>query len=264
MRRAWLYLFFAVITLAAVLVVSTGGAAQPALTEGTPTVIGTGGRWPPSRRLPARPLSRRCVTVRTRSTLRWSLHPCWALPSRSRAASAAAASWSSGRATAASRRSTTARPRRLRCDPFLPRKRNAAAVQRRALQRPVRRRARHRARLGRGPESLRNDVARGGAAARIEVARDGFVIDPTFFSQTQQNIDFFDDVPSTRALYLDPDGTPRDVGTVLRNPGLARAYGRIAHLGARASTAARLQTRWSRRFGTRPSRRMRTTSGAQE
>jgi gamma-glutamyltranspeptidase / glutathione hydrolase len=67
----------------------------------------------------------------------------------------------------------------------------------------------------------------------IQVARDGFVVDQTFAEQTQQNLDYFDDVPSTRALYLDPDGTPRDVGTVLRNPDLARTYQRIAHLGAK-------------------------------
>jgi len=67
----------------------------------------------------------------------------------------------------------------------------------------------------------------------IEVARDGFVVDQTFFSQTQQNVDFFDDIPSTRALYLDSDGTPRDVGTVFRNPDLARTYERIGHLGAK-------------------------------
>jgi gamma-glutamyltranspeptidase/glutathione hydrolase len=67
----------------------------------------------------------------------------------------------------------------------------------------------------------------------IKVARAGFVVDQTFVDQTQPNVDFFDDIPSTRALYLDPDGTPRDVGTVLRNPGLARAYERIAHLGGK-------------------------------
>jgi gamma-glutamyltranspeptidase / glutathione hydrolase len=67
----------------------------------------------------------------------------------------------------------------------------------------------------------------------IQVARDGFVVDQTFVDQTQQNLDYFDDVPSTRALYLDPDGTPRDVGAVLRNPDLARTYKRIAHLGAK-------------------------------
>jgi gamma-glutamyltranspeptidase/glutathione hydrolase len=67
----------------------------------------------------------------------------------------------------------------------------------------------------------------------IQVARDGFVVDQTFADQTQQNLDYFDDVPSTQALYLDPDGTPRDVGTVLRNPDLARTYQRITHLGAK-------------------------------
>jgi gamma-glutamyltranspeptidase/glutathione hydrolase len=68
--------------------------------------------------------------------------------------------------------------------------------------------------------------------AGIDVARKGFVIDQTFFDQTQPNIDFFDDIPSTAALYLDPDGTPRDVGTVLRNPDMARAYEMIARHGS--------------------------------
>jgi gamma-glutamyltranspeptidase/glutathione hydrolase len=65
----------------------------------------------------------------------------------------------------------------------------------------------------------------------IGVARNGFVVDQTFFDQTQQNVDYFDDVPSTAALYLDSDGTPHDVGTVFRNPDLASTYERIAHLG---------------------------------
>jgi gamma-glutamyltranspeptidase/glutathione hydrolase len=67
----------------------------------------------------------------------------------------------------------------------------------------------------------------------VEVAREGFVVDQTFVSQTQPNVDYFDDVPSTEALYLDPDGTPRDVGAVLRNPDLARTYERIAKLGVK-------------------------------
>jgi gamma-glutamyltranspeptidase/glutathione hydrolase len=67
----------------------------------------------------------------------------------------------------------------------------------------------------------------------IDVARQGFVVDQTFFDQTQQNVDYFDDIPSSRALYLDPDGTPHDVGTVFRNPELAMAYDRIAHLGSK-------------------------------
>jgi len=70
-------------------------------------------------------------------------------------------------------------------------------------------------------------------APAIHVARHGFVIDQTFFDQTNANRDFFDDIPATAALFLDPDGTPRDVGTVFTNPDLARTYERIAHLGPR-------------------------------
>jgi gamma-glutamyltranspeptidase/glutathione hydrolase len=83
----------------------------------------------------------------------------------------------------------------------------------------------------------------------IAVARNGFVVDQTFFDQTLANVDFFDDVPSTEEIYLDPDGTPRDVGTVLRNPDLARAYERIAlkgvngfYRGALASAMVRAVT----------------------
>ena len=67
----------------------------------------------------------------------------------------------------------------------------------------------------------------------IETARNGFAVDQTFFDQTVPSIDWFNDVPSTAALYLDADGTPRDPGTVLRNPDLARTYRRIADLGPR-------------------------------
>jgi gamma-glutamyltranspeptidase/glutathione hydrolase len=67
----------------------------------------------------------------------------------------------------------------------------------------------------------------------IRVATNGFVIDQTFFDQTQQAVPWFDDIPTTAALYLDPDGTPHDVGTLFRNPDLARTYRRIAHLGAK-------------------------------
>jgi gamma-glutamyltranspeptidase/glutathione hydrolase len=70
-------------------------------------------------------------------------------------------------------------------------------------------------------------------APAIRIARDGFVIDATFFSQTQGNVDFFDDIPASAALFLDPDGTPKDVGSIFRNPDLAHAYARIAHLGAK-------------------------------
>ena len=69
-------------------------------------------------------------------------------------------------------------------------------------------------------------------APAIEIARQGFVVDGIFAGQIQGNLDYFDDVPSTRAVYLDPDGTAPDVGTIFRNPDLARAYERIAALGA--------------------------------
>lgn len=65
----------------------------------------------------------------------------------------------------------------------------------------------------------------------IRVAREGFVVDQVFFDQVAANADFFDDITSTAALFLEPDGTPPDVGSVFRNPDLARAYERVAHLG---------------------------------
>src|ERR671914_372571 len=65
----------------------------------------------------------------------------------------------------------------------------------------------------------------------IRVAENGFVVDKTFFGQTTPNVPWFDDIPSTAAIYLDPDGTPRDVGTVLRNPDMARTYRLIASRG---------------------------------
>ncbi|MGH2678503.1 MAG: gamma-glutamyltransferase, partial [Actinomycetota bacterium] len=65
----------------------------------------------------------------------------------------------------------------------------------------------------------------------IEVAREGFQVDQVFHDQVQGNVDFFDDITSSEALYLDPDGTPPDVGTTFTNPDMARAYERIAHLG---------------------------------
>ena len=234
MRRAWLYLFFAVITLAAVLVVSTGGAAQPALTEGTPTVIGTGG------------------AVATVETLA-SEAAVDALRDGANAVDAAvvAASvlgvtepfscgiggggfmvirTSDGSVTTIDHRETA--PAAMRPNSFLengtPLPFNDARYSGRSAGVPGTVRGWDEALSRYGTMSLAEALQPG-----IEVARDGFLIDQTFFSQTQQNIDFFDDVPSSRALYLDPDGTPRDVGTVLRNPGLARAYGRIAHLGAK-------------------------------
>ena len=44
---------------------------------------------------------------------------------------------------------------------------------------------------------------------------------------------YFDDVPSTAALYLDPDGTPKDVGPRIVNPDMAQTYAIMARNGVR-------------------------------
>jgi len=66
----------------------------------------------------------------------------------------------------------------------------------------------------------------------IGVARDGFEVDQVFHDQVDAVVDFFDDVSSTKETFLDPDGTAPDVGSTFRNPDMARAYRRIAQLGA--------------------------------
>jgi gamma-glutamyltranspeptidase / glutathione hydrolase len=70
-------------------------------------------------------------------------------------------------------------------------------------------------------------------APAIHVARHGYLIDQVWFDQANANRDWFDDVPASAALFLDADGTPRDVGTVFTNQALAKTYERIAHLGAK-------------------------------
>src|SRR5215208_5701208 len=71
-------------------------------------------------------------------------------------------------------------------------------------------------------------------APAIRVAQNGFPVDQTFFDFTQENLDYFDDVPAAASLYLDPDGTPHDVGTTFRNPDLAKTYQLLATGGAPA------------------------------
>jgi gamma-glutamyltranspeptidase/glutathione hydrolase len=80
----------------------------------------------------------------------------------------------------------------------------------------------------------------------IRVAREGFEVDQVFHDQVAAVVDFFDDISSTKETFLDPDGTPPDVGSTFRNPDMARAYERIAQLeskgfyrGAIASAMAR-------------------------
>ncbi len=77
-----------------------------------------------------------------------------------------------------------------------------------------------------GTYSLSKAVAYG-----ANVARKGFTVDQTFFDQTTPNVPYFDDVPSTAAIYLDADGTPRDVGTTVKNPDLAKTYELLGRYG---------------------------------
>ena len=67
----------------------------------------------------------------------------------------------------------------------------------------------------------------------IKAARRGWTIDQTFFNQVDGVKDYFDDVPSTASIYLDPDGSPHDVGTTQTNPDLARTYKLLGREGAR-------------------------------
>ena len=64
----------------------------------------------------------------------------------------------------------------------------------------------------------------------IETARKGFVVDQTFYDQTAQNAARFADFTTTSALYL-PGGQPPPVGSVFRNPDLARTYTELARRG---------------------------------
>ncbi|MFC8538511.1 gamma-glutamyltransferase [Streptomyces sp. NPDC057249] len=62
------------------------------------------------------------------------------------------------------------------------------------------------------------------------IARDGFVVDETFRSQTAGNEERFRDFPATRDLFL-PGGKLPVVGSVLRNPDLARTYEEVGRKG---------------------------------
>ncbi|HWH11992.1 MAG TPA: gamma-glutamyltransferase [Solirubrobacteraceae bacterium] len=62
----------------------------------------------------------------------------------------------------------------------------------------------------------------------------GFVVDQTFHDQTVQNLPRFSAFAASRALFLGPDGQAPAVGSVLRNPTLARTYRLIERRGTRA------------------------------
>ena len=62
------------------------------------------------------------------------------------------------------------------------------------------------------------------------LARTGFVVDQTFYDQTQQNAARFAKFPATAALFL-PNGQPPAVGSTFRNPDLSHAYGELIRNG---------------------------------
>ena len=63
-----------------------------------------------------------------------------------------------------------------------------------------------------------------------QLAQRGFVVDETFQQQTAANAARFAAFTSTRELFL-PGGAPPEVGSVLRNPDLARTYTLLGALG---------------------------------
>ena len=63
------------------------------------------------------------------------------------------------------------------------------------------------------------------------LAQRGFVVDQTFHDQTAMNQPRLDAFTSSRALFLTPDGQAPAVGSVLRNPDLARTYRLLAQDG---------------------------------
>ncbi|MFQ6270726.1 gamma-glutamyltransferase [Kutzneria viridogrisea] len=65
------------------------------------------------------------------------------------------------------------------------------------------------------------------------IASNGFVVDSTFRQQTADNAERFSAFPATRALFM-PGGQPPAVGTVMRNPDLARTYQLLGREGVEA------------------------------
>ena len=111
-------------------------------------------------------------------------------------------------------------------------RRRAAAVQRRALERAVRRRPRHARDLGGRARELRHDLARAGAAGG-HPRRARTASSSTRRSSTRRRRRSRGSTTSRRRprSILDPDGTPHDVGTIFRNPDLAQHV--RAHRAAR-------------------------------
>jgi len=79
-----------------------------------------------------------------------------------------------------------------------------------------------------GTFSLRRALQQG-----ILTAKNGFIVDKTFFDSVEAVKTYFDDIPSTAAIYLDSDRTSKDVGTRITNPDMAKTYRILARNGVR-------------------------------
>ena len=67
----------------------------------------------------------------------------------------------------------------------------------------------------------------------IRVATNGFTVDKTFFDSVEAVKTYFDDIPSTAAIYLDADRSSKDVGTRITNPDMAKTYRLLGREGVR-------------------------------
>ena len=76
-------------------------------------------------------------------------------------------------------------------------------------------------RAGRRRSSSTGQISLARRSRPRSTSRDTASHRPDVLRPDERQRDFFDDIPATAALFLDPDGTPRDVGTVFTNPDLA-------------------------------------------
>ncbi len=100
-----------------------------------------------------------------------------------------------------------------------------------------------------GTSSLRRSLR-----PAIRLANRGFLVDETFRQQTETNAKRFATFPATSRLFL-PGGKPPEVGSVLRNPDLARTYRLIARHGIDAFYRGPLATQIARTVQDPPKRR---------
>jgi gamma-glutamyltranspeptidase/glutathione hydrolase len=78
-----------------------------------------------------------------------------------------------------------------------------------------------------GAHSFKSDLQ-----PAIRVAKRGFTIDTNFVQQEQAALPDLQAFTSSRKLFLTPAGEPVPVGSILRNPDLARTYQQLAKHGA--------------------------------